>query len=168
MSSDGSEENLSEASSACTHDENFVYYPTPSDLCTDNKIVFDTLVSYMAYGEKEFGPALVELRRGADENESEDSKDWRRILIENVIFEQDCYNEVRVQLKESVDEMQLDIRHAQSEWVQNFYLNVLDGYAWNERYEEQFECAELDFPLSLHDDHTVGDVNQSDRSMDPF
>jgi len=131
-------------SDAGTNDDEYVYYPTASETCIDNQMVFDELVQYQEHGEMEFATQLLKLRDGMNNSESQDKKDARKQLIASQIFEQTEYNNICKDLKENIDAMRLDISHAQSDWVQDFYLNFLQGVIWYEQYWEQFECAELD------------------------
>ena len=131
-------------SDAGTNDDEHAYYPTASETCIDNQMVFDQLVEYQKYGEIEFATQWLKLRGGMNNSESQEKQDTRTDLIAYQIFEQTEYNKICKDLKENIDAMRLDISHAQSDWVQDFYLNFLQGIIWYEQYWERFECAELD------------------------
>ena len=148
-------------SDAGTNDDEYVYYPTASETCTDNQIVFDALMSYLEVAKMNFSTELLKLRSGTDESESQQKKDKRKSLIEYQIFEQTEYNKICEMLKEHVDAMRLDISHAKSDWVQDFYLNFLNGTGWCEHYFDEIYCGTCELEESFDDDDD-GEVSDED------
>lgn len=131
--------------------------------CKDNKIVLECLEQYAKMGETIFWGHLAKALGQNNPDESKERKKRRAFIIQDV---RGClveYSKYAIEIHDLIEHIHMDASVAQTERVQDLFLNFLMGGLWAEEYATRTLCG-FDY---INSETSPGEDASSTNTDDP-